>query len=171
MKNVEDVKKAIENIKSSEAKTKKAKNVNISKKISIEKENTTNNDSVSEAFYLETKVKKLLNESESRRKIEIEKVSKECEQEEIKGQKYIEALKAEMLERYKAEQDKCQKKIDKLKTQAMKKIEDKMKKEQQAINEMCKTEILSAINKFAAEKGWFELGVALYKANPSLFDK
>ena len=168
MKNVEDIKNAIENIKSSEAKTKKAKNVNISKKISIEKENT---NSVSESFYLETKVKKLLNESENRRKIEIEKVSKECEQEEIKGQKYIEALKAEMLERYKAEQDKCQKKIDKLKTQAMKKIEDKMKKEQQAINEMCKTEILSAINKFAAEKGWFELGVALYKANPALFDK
>ena len=168
MKNVEDVKNAIQNIKSSEAKTKKAKNINISKKISLEKENT---NSVSESFYLETKVKKLLNESENRRKIEIEKVSKECEQEEIKGQKYIEALKAEMLERYKAEQDKCQKKIDKLKTQAMKKIEDKMKKEQQAINEMCKTEILSAINKFATENGWFELGVALYKANPELFDK
>lgn len=127
--------------------------------------------SVSENFYLIKSVKKTLNEAESKRQIEIEKVNKMCEKEEEKDKKYIEALKNELLERYQVERDKCQKKLEKIKEKALKKIEQQAKKEQEKIEEMCKNEVLNAIYNCAKESGWFNTAVALYKTNPDFFNE
>ena len=124
-----------------------------------------------ESFYLIKSVKKTLNEAESKRQIEIEKVNKMCEKEEEKDKKYIEALKNELLERYQVERDKCQKKLEKIKEKALKKIEQQAKKEQEKIEEMCKNEVLNAIYNCAKESSWFNTAVALYKTNPDLFNE
>lgn len=127
--------------------------------------------SANENFYLIKFVKKALNEAESERQIEIEKVNKICEKEEEKDKKYIEALKNELLERYQVERDKCQEKLEKIKEKALKKIEQQAKKEQEKIEEMCKKEVLDAIYNYAKENGWFNTAVALYKANPDFFNE
>ena len=126
---------------------------------------------VKEVFYLEKQVIKKQAEVEEKRKIEVDRVNKECEKIEAKDKKYIDALRVEMLERYKYEQEKCQKKLNALKTKALEKIEQQLQREKEKMETMCKNEVLKAINKYAENNGWFETAVAIYKAEPEIFEK
>ena len=123
-----------------------------------------------ETFYLIKNVKKMFSESETKRNIEMEKFNRLCNKEEEKDKKYIEALKNELLDRYKAERDRCQEKIKALREKALKKIEQQAQKEQEKIEAMCKIEVLAAVNKFAEAEGWFKTAVLLYNANPEFFN-
>ena len=126
---------------------------------------------VKEVFYLEKQIIKKQAEVEEKRKIEVDRVNKECEKIEAKDKKYIDALRIEMLERYKYEQEKCQKKLNALKTKALEKIEQQLQREKEKMEAMCKNEVLKAINKYAENNGWFETAVAIYKAEPEIFEK
>lgn len=126
---------------------------------------------IKEVFYLEKQVLKKQTEVEEKRRIEVDRTNKECEKIEAKDKKYIDALRIEMLERYKYEQEKCQKKLNALKAKALKKIEQQLQHEKEKIEAMCKSEVLKAISKYAENKGWFETAVKIYKAEPEIFEK
>ena len=122
-------------------------------------------------FYLENIVSKKNKEKENFRKTEFEAVERNCEKVEAKDKKYIEALKEEMLRKYKAEQEKSQRKIENIKRKALQRIEEKIKQEELKIENMCKAEVCQAVDKVAKEIGWFQTAVLLYKAYPEFFDK
>ena len=46
-----------------------------------------------------------------------------------------------------------------------------MQREKEKLEVMCKNEVLKAINKYADNNGWFETAVAIYKAEPEIFEK
>ena len=124
-----------------------------------------------ETFYLAKLVKKSFNEIDVKRKVEAEKMDKICEKQELKEKKYIEALKTELLEKYKHEQNKCQAKIEGLRLKAFKAIERKIQKEKSKVEAMCRQEVLKAVNAYANNNSWFDVAVAIYRADPSFFEK
>ena len=124
-----------------------------------------------EVFELAQKVKQSLDAAETKRQVEIERIGKVCEKEEERDRKYIEALKTELLEKYKLEQNRLQKKLENLKKKALLKIEQKTAKEKEKIDKMCEKEVLDAIVKFANKNSWFQVAIEIYRANPDFFKK
>ncbi len=156
---------------SSALKTKRTSNITKVSKNKIVEQEVGSEPRAESIFYLESIVARKNREKENFRKSEFEAVEKNCEKVEAKDRKYIEALKDEMLRKYKAEQEKSQRKIENIKRKALQRIEDKIKQEEQKIENMCKTEVCQAVDRVAKEIGWFQTAVLLYKAYPDFFDK
>ena len=153
------------------ARTRKASSTTKESENKVVELETKNEQRTESVFYLENLVARKNKEKENFRKTEFEAIERTCEQVEAKDKKYIEALKDEMLRKYKAEQEKSQRKIENIKRKALQRIEEKIRQEEQKIENMCKTEVCQAVDRVAKKMGWFQTAVILYKAYPDFFDK
>ena len=84
--------------------------------------NVENSKGEQEVFYLEKIISQKNAENKARRQLEIDKLNRQCQKNEERDQKYIDELKAELLEKYKRAQENCQRKIDTAKKKALSKI-------------------------------------------------
>ena len=160
--------------KTSDGKKRVLKDVNEkneNKKEVVRENEKLKSEKSHEVFYLEEIISKKRSQCENQRNNSILQTKRICEKEELKDKQYIDSLKEDLLNRYKKEQLKCQKKIEDIRKKAQAKIEASMRDEERKVEELCRREVIIAIENFAKANSWFKVATRLYKEIPEIFDK